>query len=230
MKRTTPKKKDMTRKERAEAFDMALERDYSEAFSALDFNDGWECLVATILSAQCTDKRVNQITPALFEAFPTIESFAKADAKALEPYIHSAGFFRSKANHIIGSARSVIQQFNGKVPSDFESLLTLPGVGRKTANCIRVNVFHLPGLMCDTHFCRLTKRMDLHDEDDPEKIEYAVGALLPEARWSLFGHRVILHGRAICHARNPKCPDCSMKDFCPSSTLSTDKKTLKSNY
>lgn len=183
---------------------------------ALRHRDPFELLVATILSAQSTDERVNMVTPALFLRYPAPADLAAADPSELETLIHSTGFFRQKAKSLIGMARAVEERFGGEVPHAMEDLVTLPGVGRKTANVIRSVAMGEPGLPVDTHVGRLSKRLGLTDETDPVKAEHAIGALLPPREWGLFSLRLILHGRRVCVARRPRCDVCVLADFCPS--------------
>lgn len=183
---------------------------------ALRHRDPFELLVATILSAQSTDERVNMVTPALFLRYPAPADLAAADPSELETLIHSTGFFRQKAKSLIGMARAVEERFGGEVPQAMEDLVTLPGVGRKTANVIRSVAMGEPGLPVDTHVGRLSKRLGLTDETDPVKAEHAIGALLPPREWGLFSLRLILHGRRVCVARRPRCDVCVLADFCPS--------------
>jgi endonuclease-3 len=187
----------------------------------LDFADPFQLLVATVLSAQTTDDRVNMVTPAVFQRYPTPADLAVADPSELEEMIHSTGFFRQKAKSLIGLAQALDERFAGVVPPKLKDLVTLPGVGRKTANVIRSVGFDLPGLAVDTHVTRLTRLLGLTDSDDPVKIESDVCALLPPAAWGAFGLRLILHGRRVCIARRPRCADCVLNDFCPSSQVPT---------
>lgn len=205
-------------KSRARAVDRALAKAYPDAGCELDFMDPLECLVSTILSAQTTDKAVNTVTPGLFKAFPKVDDYARATPEDIEPYIKRLGLFRNKAKNIVAAAKAIVLQYDGRVPDTIEELVKLPGVGRKTANCVVINAYGKPGLMCDTHFCRITKRLGFHDFDDPVKIEYAMAALLPEKSWGDFSHRVIIHGRRCCYARKPDCPACPLTKWCPSRT------------
>jgi endonuclease-3 len=184
---------------------------------ALVHRSPFELLVATILSAQCTDERVNQVTPVLLAAYPTPEALAGASRGAVEDIIRSTGFFRVKAASLSGMARGLVERFDGEVPRRMEDLVTLPGVGRKTANVILSVAFGLPGLPVDTHVGRLSRRLALTDQDDPEKVEAELCAYLPPAEWGGFSLRMILHGRQVCLARSPRCPLCALSDFCPSS-------------
>ncbi len=183
---------------------------------ALHHADAFQLLVATILSAQCTDERVNLTTPALFARYPDPASLAAADGPELEGLIRSTGFFRAKARNLIGMATAVVTRYDGIVPSRMEDLVTLPGVGRKTANVVRSVAFGLPGLPVDTHVQRVSRRLGLTEETDPVKVELALDAMIPPARRGAFSIRVILHGRVTCKARTPLCADCVLADFCPS--------------
>lgn len=183
---------------------------------ALRHDNPYQLLVATILSAQSTDERVNLVTPAVFERHPTPADLAAADPTELEMLIHSTGFFRQKTKSLIGMATVVTDRFGGEIPHAMEDLVTLAGVGRKTANVIRSVAMDEPGLPVDTHVTRLTKRLGLTNETDPVKIEHEVGALLPRKEWGLFSLRLILHGRRVCLARKPRCGECVLADICPS--------------
>jgi endonuclease III len=187
---------------------------------ALDHTDPFQLLVATILSAQSTDERVNLTTPALFARFPDAEAMAVADLSEVEEIIHSTGFFRAKARNLVGMARGVVDRFGGAVPSSLADLVTLPGVGRKTANVVRSVDFDLPGLPVDTHVLRLSARLGLTDETDPVRVELALNSMIPAAERGVFSLRLILHGRATCIARRPHCERCVLSDFCPSSRAS----------
>ena len=201
-------------KRKAQALDRILASAYPDAGCALDFEDPLQCLVSTILSAQCTDRKVNAVTPALFRKYPDINAFAQANPLAIEPFIRSLGLFRHKAKNIVAAARDIRDRHRGKVPDCLEELVKLPGVGRKTANCVILNAYGQPGLMCDTHFCRITRRYGLHDLEDPDKIEAVLAALLPPERWGDFSHRVIHHGRQVCRARRPACGQCPAAKGC----------------
>lgn len=191
-----------------------LETDYPLAECTLDFKKDYELLFSVRLAAQCTDERVNKVTPALFEAYPTLDAFADADIADIEKYIHSCGFFRAKAKDIVGSAKMILSDFGGKVPDNMDDLLKLPGVGRKTANLILGDVFGKPAYVVDTHCIRLTNRIGLVDCKEPVKIEMRLRELLPPEKSSDFCHRMVLHGRAVCNARSPKCENCSIKHLC----------------
>ncbi|MDQ2725975.1 MAG: endonuclease III [Actinomycetota bacterium] len=187
----------------------------------LDFSTPWELLVATVLSAQTTDVRVNLVTPGLFARYPTPADLAAAEPAALEEMIRSTGFFRSKARSLLGLARAVVDNFGGQVPTAMPDLVTLPGVGRKTANVVRSVALGAPGLPVDTHVSRLAGLLGLTTETDPVRIETEVGSLLARAQWGSFSLRLILHGRRVCVARRPRCEDCVLADFCPSARLPT---------
>lgn len=193
-----------------------LEEEYPLAECTLDYNKAYELLFSVRLAAQCTDARVNMVTPALFERFPTLESFAQAKPEEVEPYIHSCGFYRAKARDIVGAARMLIDDFGGRVPDTMEQLLKLPGVGRKTANLILGDVYNVPGsTVVDTHCIRLSNRLGLVDDlKAPVKIEAELRKQLPPEKSSNFCHRLVLHGRAVCTARSPRCEECCLKDVC----------------
>jgi endonuclease III len=205
-----------TRRTRAREVARRLEIDYPDAVCELDHDGPFQLLAATILSAQTTDQRVNMVTPALFARYPTPADLAAADPGELEEIIHSTGFFRAKAKSLIGMAEALEERFGGEVPTALEDLVTIPGTGRKTGNVVRSVAFRLPGLPVDTHVGRLARRLGLTDEDDPVKVEHALGALLPPAGWGDFSLRMILHGRRVCFARTPACERCSLVDLCPS--------------
>lgn len=188
---------------------------YPEAHCALVHSDPLQLLVATILSAQCTDARVNLVTPALFARFPDAAAFAQADQAELEQLIQSTGFFRNKARNILRCCRQLVEQHNGEVPSTMAELVQLAGVGRKTANVILGNAFAIPGIPVDTHVGRLSRRLGLTMQSNPVKVEQDLIALIPEAEWTNFGHRMIFHGRQVCHARKPSCQECTLRSFCP---------------
>jgi endonuclease-3 len=185
----------------------------------LDHDGPFQLLVATILSAQSTDKTVNTVTPEVFARWPTPEAMASADPSEVEGVIHSTGFFRSKTKSLIGMAQAVTERFGGEVPGPIEDLVTLPGVGRKTANVVRSVAMGLPGLPVDTHVTRLSRRLGLTTEEDPVKIERDLNAIVPAPERGAFSLRLILHGRRVCAARRPACERCVLSDFCPSSTL-----------
>lgn len=206
-------------KGRAREANARLTLEYPDARCALDHRNAYELLTATILSAQCTDARVNQVTPALFSRYPTPEDLAGAELGEVEELIHSTGFYRNKAKSIVGMAAAVTDRFGGEVPSAMADLVSLPGVGRKTANVVRSVVMGLPGLPVDTHVIRLSNRLGLTDETDPVRIERELDPMVPAAERGDFSMRLILHGRSVCVARKPRCADCCLADFCPSAVL-----------
>ncbi|MFZ1118838.1 MAG: endonuclease III [Candidatus Binataceae bacterium] len=201
--------------ERTARIAAALARLYPEARISLDFTNPWQCLVATILSAQCTDKRVNQVTPRLFAEVPDVRAMDAAPAARIERLILDTGFFRQKTRSLKGAARVILERFGGEVPSRMEDLVTLPGVGRKTANVLLGHVFGEAGLVVDTHVRRLAHRLGLTRETDPEKIERDLQGLLKPAEWTPFSMRLILHGRTVCYARKPRCDVCALAADCP---------------
>ncbi len=196
--------------------DRILVETYPDAHCELDFRDPLELLVATILSAQCTDKRVNTVTPTLFAKYPTAEDYAGADRAEMEGIIRPTGFFRAKTNSIIGMAQALCERHGGEVPGKLKDLVALPGVGRKTANVVLGNAFGVPGITVDTHFQRLTHRFRWTSETDPVKIEQVVAELIPKRDWTMMSHRLIWHGRRVCHARTPACGVCPLAALCPS--------------
>ena len=196
-----------------------LAAEYPEAVCELDHRGPFELLVATILSAQTTDARVNMVTPALFARYPTPEDLAGADQGELEDLVRSTGFYASKARNLVGMATRLVDEFGGEVPTALDDLVTLPGVGRKTGNVVRSVAFGLPGLPVDTHVGRLARRLGLTEHDDPVKVELELNGYLPAAERGDFSLRMILHGRRVCAARSPDCAACVLEDFCPSSTL-----------
>ena len=194
-----------------------LRKNYPATCTALNFENPLQILVATILSAQCTDERVNKITPALFKKYPSAKAFARAQQEDLETEIRSTGFFRNKAKSIIGAAKKICEDFGGEVPDVMEKLLTLPGVARKTANIVLSSAFKkAAGIAVDTHVKRLSERLGLSAQQAPEKIEKDLLALVPKKDWLDFNYLLVNHGRAICIARRPKCPECPLKNLCPS--------------
>jgi len=200
-----------------------LEQDYPGAECSLDFEKDYELLFSVRLAAQCTDERVNMVTPALFAAYPTLESIAAADISDIETYIHSCGFFRAKARDIVAAANMLISDFGGRVPDTMDDLLKLPGVGRKTANLILGDVHGAPSaVVVDTHCIRLSNRIGLVNTKDPKKIETALRAVLPPEKSNDFCHRLVLHGRAVCPARSPKCDICSIRHLCAFGTSQTE--------
>jgi endonuclease-3 len=204
----------MTIKERAIALDKALKKIYPEAKISLDFTNPLELLVATILSAQCTDERVNKVTASLFKKYKTAKDYANAASAELEEDIHSTGFYKNKAKAICNCCSALTERHGGKVPSTMEELTALSGVGRKTANVILGNAYGIPGVVVDTHVGRISRRLDLTKEDDPEKVERDLMAILPKEDWVGFSHRVIQFGRQTCKAQKPLCGACPIFDLC----------------
>jgi len=201
---------------RARRMKRCLDVAYPNAHCELNFSTPLELLVAVILSAQCTDERVNQVTPALFARYPSAADYAAADRAELEELIRPTGFFRNKASSLIRLGAALVERHGGEVPGTLEELVRLPGVGRKTANVVLGEAFGVPGITVDTHFSRLTRRWLWTDSDDPVKIEHEVGELFPRKEWTMLSHRVIFHGRRICHARKPACGACPLAKDCPS--------------
>ncbi len=193
-----------------------LAETHVDAHCELDFRTPLELAVATVLSAQSTDKLVNTVTPALFARYPTTLDYAKADRAELEEMIHSTGFFRNKASSLIGLGAAVVERHDGTLPHTLDELVALPGIGRKTANVILGNAFDVPGITVDTHFGRLVRRWGWTDLEDPVKVEHAIGELVPKRDWTMVSHRVIFHGRRVCHARKPACGACTLAADCPS--------------
>ncbi|KXI19542.1 endonuclease III [Corynebacterium sp. CMW7794] len=202
----------------AQEVNARLAEEYPDARCELDFENPLQLTVATLLSAQTTDERVNQVTPELFRRYPTAADYAQARRGDVEEIIRPLGFQRSKAGHLIGMGETLVAQFGGEVPCAVEDLTQLPGVGRKTALVVRGNAFDLPGITVDTHVTRLSHRLGLSDASTPLAIERDLNAQIPEAERTLFSHRVILHGRRVCTARSPRCGECVLADICPSST------------
>nr|WP_052866420.1 endonuclease III [Streptomyces niger] len=201
---------------RARRMNRELAEVYPYAHPELDFRNSFELLVATVLSAQTTDLRVNQTTPALFAAYPTPEDMAAADPEALEELIRPTGFFRAKAKSLLGLSSALRDRFGGEVPGRLEDLVTLPGVGRKTANVVLGNAFGVPGLTVDTHFGRLVRRFGWTTQQDPEKVEAEIAEIFPKSEWTMLSHRLIFHGRRVCHSRKPACGACPVAPLCPS--------------
>ena len=199
-----------------EAINEALALQYPHARAELDYTSPFELLVATVLSAQSTDRRVNSVTPALFERYPTPADLAAADPADVEAIISPVGFFRTKAAALVGLSRKIVDEFDGSVPARLDDLVTLPGVGRKTANVVLGNAFGIPGITPDTHLIRLSNRFGWVQSTRPDDVERAVGALFPPSEWVMLCHRVIWHGRRCCHARRPACGACVVYDLCPS--------------
>ncbi len=195
----------------------ALDEQYgTEKICYLNYNEPWQLLVAVILSAQCTDARVNMVTPALFERYKTPQELGEADPKEVEEYIHSAGFYVTKARNIIACCQRLSETYGGEVPSQLDELLTLAGVGRKTANVIRGNIYDEPSIVVDTHVKRISNKLGFSKENDPEKIEYDLMKVLPKDHWILYNIHIITLGRQICVARRPKCGECFLAEYCPS--------------
>ena len=203
------------RKRRLSIILRRLNRDYPDVECALIHDSAWELLAATILSAQCTDKRVNAVTPGLFRKYPTIQDMAAVRPEVLETDIQSTGFFRNKAKSLAGAAKKIMERHGGEVPRTMDELLTLPGVARKTANVVLGTWFRkASGVVVDTHVQRISRRLDLTKEDDPKKIEKDLMALLPKKRWILYSHQIIHHGRGVCVARKPRCSECGLENLC----------------
>lgn len=205
----------MTKKQRAIEAINALKERYPEAICSLTYADPYQLLVATRLSAQCTDARVNMVTPALFERFPTAQSAAAATPKDVEPYIRSCGLYKTKAKDIVALSKMLCEEFEGKVPDTIEALTRLPGVGRKTANLVCGDIYGKPAVVTDTHCIRITGRLGLVDTKDPYKVEMALRKLLPPEESNAFCHRLVLFGRDVCTARSPRCDACPLAHLCP---------------
>ncbi|KAB1644436.1 MULTISPECIES: endonuclease III [unclassified Pseudoclavibacter] len=212
VERETP----LARTRRARKMGRILAETYPEAHCELDFRSPYELTAATILSAQCTDARVNMVTPALFARYPSPQALAEADPIELESIIRSTGFFRAKSRNLIGMAQGVVENFHGEIPHRLNELVTLPGVGRKTANVVLGNAFGVPGLTVDTHFGRLVRRFGWTKQKDPVKVEFEIAELFPKKDWTQLSHQLIWHGRRICHARKPECASCPLAQLCPS--------------
>lgn len=204
-----------TRKE-ANAIYRVLVKTYPEIRCELDFKNPLELLVAVVLSAQCTDKRINTLTPALFKKYKKPKDYARAPLVEIEEYIYSAGFHHAKARHLKGIGAKLVEEFDGEVPSTLEALTSLPGVGRKTANVVLGHAFDIPGITVDTHFGRLSRRFGWTTSMDPVKVEHEVGELIPQREWTNLSQRMIWHGRRICHSRKPACGACPLAKICPS--------------
>jgi endonuclease-3 len=203
------------KKARARKLIRILHRAYPEAGIALDFSNPLELLVATILAAQCTDERVNQVTESLFKKYRSARDYAEADPATLEREIYSTGFFKAKARAVIGMAKALVDRHRGQVPQTLRELVALPGVGRKTANVVLGNAFGKPAIAVDTHVFRVSQRLGLAKSDDPEKVHDQLCQAIPEAEWTLFSHLLTTHGRRACMARNPLCPACPVRALCP---------------
>jgi endonuclease-3 len=196
----------------------ALKADYPDALCALHYDKDYELMIAVRLSAQCTDERVNKVTPSLFAAYPTLEAFAQADISDVEELVRSCGFYRHKARDIVLACQMLLSDFGGKVPDNMEDLLKLPGVGRKTANLLLGDIYGQEGYVCDTHCIRICGKLGLSQGKDPVKVEMQLRKVIPPEESSDFCHRIVLHGRAVCTARSPKCSQCSLAPFCDSFT------------
>jgi endonuclease III len=201
---------------RARRIDRVLAETYPEARAELDFSTPLELLVATVLSAQTTDVRVNATTPVLFDRYPDAAALAGADPAEMEEILRPLGFYRAKTRAVIGLGRALVEKFDGEVPARLQDLVTLPGVGRKTANVVLGNAFGIPGITVDTHFGRLARRLGFTTEEDPVKVEHAVGAIFPKKDWTMLSHHLVWHGRRVCHARRPACGACPVARWCPS--------------
>lgn len=205
----------MRKKEKVVAVVEALEKRYPNAICSLQYDDAFQLLIATRLSAQCTDKRVNLVTPALFSAFPTAEKMAVADLSEVENYIKSCGLYKTKAKDLIGIGKKISEQYGGIVPDSIEELTKLPGVGRKTANLVCGDIYNKPAVVTDTHFIRICNRLGFVSSTNPLTVEKQMRALLPPEKSSDFCHRIVLFGRDICTARSPKCGECELQNICP---------------
>jgi endonuclease-3 len=203
------------KKKRVRVIFRRLRKAYPDIRCAIHFTTPWELLVATVLSAQCTDKLVNQVTPALFKKYPGVQAFADADPEEVEKAVHSTGFYRNKTKNILGAAKAVLERFGGKVPACMDDLITIPGVGRKTANVILGNAFGIPGISVDTHMIRINRLLGLTQHADPVKIEFDLMKWVPQKDWTLYSHFIIHHGRVRCFARRPDCEHCEIRDVCP---------------
>lgn len=205
----------MTKKERVSQIVQILNETYSTEYKCyLNHENAWQLLIATMLSAQCTDARVNIVTKELFVKYPTLEAFADCDVKELEKDIYSTGFYKNKAKNIKACAEKLIAEYGGEVPSDLDELIKLDGVGRKTANVIRGNIYHEPSIVVDTHVKRISKKLGLSKSDDPVVVEQELMRVLPREQWILYNIQIITHGRTICTARNPKCGECPLNSVC----------------
>ncbi len=220
-------KKKAALNERARRLCRGLAKLYPDAHCALHYQNPLQLLIATILSAQCTDVRVNLVTPALFARYPNAQAFADADLGELEKAIQSTGFFRNKAKNIQACCRLIALQHGGRVPATMEELVPLPGVGRKTANVILGNAFGVPGITVDTHVGRLSRRMGLTKHEDPVKVERDLMDLVPQKDWTMFSHRMIFHGRQVCAARTPDCEGCALAKDCPKIGITPSKRASK---
>ena len=215
-----PRESRKARRERANQIYEILQEEYPDAHCALVHQNPYELTVATILSAQCTDERVNKVTPVLFEAYPTPEELAGARQEDVEEIIHSTGFYRNKARNLIGMAERVVEEHGGEIPRSMKALSALPGIGRKTANVVLGNAFGLDeGVVVDTHVKRIAGRLGFTRHTDPKKVERDLMALFPRERWTMLAHLLIFHGRALCKARRPLCPECPVAHLCPSAQV-----------
>ncbi|MDK2808223.1 MAG: endonuclease [Clostridiales bacterium] len=207
-------------RERIDAILALLDEHYTTEYKIyLNHETPWQLLIAVILSAQCTDARVNLVTKDLFVKYPSLLAFANADLKELEKDVHSTGFYQNKAKNIIACAKRLVEVYHGEVPSELSELLTLAGVGRKTANVIRGNIYHEPSIVVDTHVKRISRKLGFTKEEDPEKIEYDLMKILPKEHWILYNIQIITHGRGLCTARNPKCRECFLNHLCKEANL-----------
>ena len=214
-RKAIPKGYNPTAPERVSEILKHLDQLYPDVTCALTHSSAWELLVATILSAQSTDVRVNMVTPELFKKYPTVQDFAKLEPRQLEPDVRSTGFFRNKSKSVVGAARKIVEEFAGKVPLEMDQLLTLPGVARKTANVVLGTWFKkAEGVVVDTHVHRISRRLELTKNEDPKKIEEDLMRVIPREKWILFSHQIIWHGRKLCIARSPKCADCPLENIC----------------
>ncbi len=205
----------MNKKEKVKGLIEALNQTYgTDLVCYLNYETPEQLLIATMLSAQCTDQRVNMVTKTLFQKYPDMEAFANAKLEELEKEIYSTGFYKNKAKNIIACAKEIVEKHNGKVPSSIEELTTLAGVGRKTANVIRGNIFHEPSIVVDTHVKRISRKLGLTKSEDPVQIEQDLMKVLPKSQWILYNIQIIAHGRSVCIARTPKCSECVLKEFC----------------
>ncbi|MFT4262197.1 MAG: endonuclease III [Nocardioides sp.] len=214
MRRTEETRTGLVR--RARRIDRILAATYPDAKAELDFDNPFECLVVTVLSAQTTDKRVNAVRPRLFAAYPDARAMAAADRAVLEQIVGPLGFFRAKSDALLKLSAALVLEYGGEVPPDLDALVRLPGVGRKTANVVLGNAFGMPGITVDTHFGRLSRRLGFTTETDPVKVEHAVGELFPKRDWTMLSHHLIWHGRRCCHAKKPACGACPVARLCPS--------------
>ena len=207
---------DRETRNKAKALYRGLCKTYPEIYCELNFQNPLQLVIATVLSAQCTDKRVNQVTAKLFKKYKNVRAYAKAPIEEIEEIIYPTGFYHAKARHIKGLTEKIINDFGGEVPSTLDELITLPGVGRKTANVVLGHAFDTPGITVDTHFGRLSRRFEWTQSLDPVKVEHEVGELIPQAEWTNLSQRIIWHGRRVCHSRKPACGACTLAKICPS--------------